>query len=151
MKRPVIVLLACLMLGTGCHPSGQQVGLYLQLVRGTDQDAPPEPQALPAGPTLDERLHSVFKWKYYWEIKRDAIALREGQHARRRMSPDREVEVELLNPQRMAVRIYEQGNLIRSRRQPVESAFCVAGGSRGEDQSWFIVVRRDRPIDVVER
>jgi hypothetical protein len=63
------------------------------------------------------------------------------------MSPEREVEIELWDSQRMAARIYFNGKLTRSRIQPAEGAFYIAGGDKGETQSWFIVVRRDRPLD----
>jgi hypothetical protein len=148
MKR-LLVLLAFLLLGPGCRPATDDPGLtfYLQLIRGSDQNTPPTPDAKPIGPKLAERLYSVFKWKNYWELKRDSVVVRQGQRIRKRMSPEREVEIELLDSQKMCVRNYVNGRLTRSRYQPAADAFYVAGGDKGEDQSWFIVVRRERPSD----
>src|ERR1019366_635533 len=103
--------------------------------------------ARPIGPKLSERLHSVFKWKRYWELNRDSVVVRPGQKVRTRLSPEREVEIELVGSRRMSARIYVNGKLTRSRTQPAEGAFYVAGGDKGEAQSWFIVVRRDRPLN----
>jgi hypothetical protein len=149
LTKRLLVLLAFSLIGPGCRPAANDVGLtfYVQLVRGGDQDTPPVPDAKPIGRKLSQQLRSVFKWKNYWELKRDSIVVRQGQKARRRMSPEREVEIELLGSQRVAARIYANGKLTRSRRQPAEAAFFVAGGAEGENQSWFIVVRRDRPLD----
>jgi hypothetical protein len=147
----LLILGAFSLLGLGCRPAANDSAhtYYLQLVRGNDRDVPPTPDAKPIGPKLSERLRSVFKWKYYWELKRDSAVVRQGQTIRRRMSPQRDVEIELLNPQRMAVRIYQNGRLSRSRNQPAKAAFCVASGKSGPDQSWFLVVRDDRPLDPV--
>jgi hypothetical protein len=148
MKR-LLVLLAFLLLGPGCRPASDEPGLtfHLQLIRGSDQDTPPTSDAKPTGPKLRGRLHSVFKWKNYWELKRDSVVVKPGQKVRKRMSPEREVEIELWDSQRMAVRIFLNGKLTRSRTQPAEGAFDVVGGEKGQDQSWFIVVRRDAPLD----
>jgi hypothetical protein len=148
MKR-LLILFALLLTGPGCQPTTEAPGLtfYLQLVRGNDQDAPPTTDAKPVGPKLSERLRSVCKWKRYWELKSDSVVVKPGQKVRKRMSPEREVEVELLDSRSIAARIYLNGELTRSRTQPAEAAFFIAGGDKGENQSWFIVVRRDRPLD----
>jgi hypothetical protein len=148
MKR-LLVLLALLLVVPGCQPARDDPGLtfYLQLIRGNDQDTPPTADAKAIGPKLDEKLRSVFKWKRYWELERDSVVVKPGQKARKRMSPEREVEIELWDSGRMAVRIYLNGRLTRSRTQPTGAAFYVASGDKGEAQSWFIVVRRDRPLD----
>jgi hypothetical protein len=147
--KPLLVLFAFLLFGPGCRPATDDPGFtfYLQLIRGSDQNTPPTPDAKPIGPKLAELLYSVFKWNNYWELKRDSVLVRQGQRIRKRMSPEREVEIELLDSQRMCVRIYVSGKPTRSRHQPAEGAFCIVGGDKGEDQSWFIVVRRERPSD----
>ena len=147
MKRLMVSFLAFLLFGAGCRPVGHDVGLYVQLVCGSDRDGPPLPSARPTGAELNSRLHQVFNHKHYWELKRDGIELREGQTARRRVCADRDVEIELLKARQMAVRIYDHGKLARSRTQPLESAFFVSGWDQGGGESWFIVVRRDRPVD----
>ncbi len=117
------------------------------MIHGNDNDTPPTLDAKPIGPRLNERLRSVWRWKHYWELKRDSVVVKPGQKVRKRMSAEREVEIELRDLRRMTARIYFNGRLTRSRNQPAEGAFYISGGDKGQDQSWFIVVRRDRPLD----
>ena len=148
MKR-LLVILALLLVGAGCQPARDKSGLtfYLQTIHGNDEDRPPTPEARPIGAKLSHRLRSVWKWKHYWELKRDSALVKPGQRVRKRMSPEREVELELADARSVTARIYLNGRLTRSRTQPAEGAFYIAGGDAGQDESWFIVVRRDRPLD----
>ncbi len=149
--KTIVTLTLLLLLGTGCEKNATKPGatFYLQLVRGADPGAQSEPGWRPVGPQLKGKLQSVFRWKHYWEIARASVLVQGGQRVRRLMCPGREVEIQLLDPQNMAVRIYRDGKLARSREQPVTGAFCVVGGDEGRDQSWFIIVRRDKPPDVL--
>ncbi len=146
MKR-LIFLLAFLLAATGCHPAANEAGetFYLQVIRGGDREAPPHPDSRPVGQKLRTKLQCAFKWKHYWEIKRDKLSVRQGRKIRDVISPQQTVELELLEATNVAVRIYTDGKLVRSRRQPAANAFCVTGAPMGEDQSWFIVVRQDEP------
>jgi hypothetical protein len=146
MTRWVIALVLLLGLaGCGSHASDQRVSFYLQLVRGNDRDEPPTSDAKPVGPVLADRLQSVFKWKNYWELSRDAAVVKCGEKVCRSLSPERKVEIELLSADTMKVRVYVKGHLSRCRTQPVQNAFYIAGGDKDSDESWFVVVRRDAP------
>lgn len=146
MKR-IAFLLAFLLVGLGFATAADEpaVTFYLQLVRGNDSAAPPAPDARPLGPKLSGCLRSIFKWEHYWELKRDAVTLPPGGKIRRRMSADREIEVERLDAEKAVVRIYCEGRPTRVATQNVKTRFAVIGGEKGQDQSWFIVVRRDEP------
>lgn len=148
MKR-LLSLSLLLLLGCGCHKAATGPGttFYVQLVRGNDQENPPTPGARPAGPKLSKRLQCVCRWKHYWELNRGVVVVRHGEAVRTRVSPEREVEIQLLDAQNMATRIYRDGELIRSRKAPVAGTFDITGGDSGNHQSWFIVVRQDKPLD----
>src|SRR5262249_15600265 len=124
---------------------GSGLTFYLQLVRGNDQNQPPTDYAKPIGPILNRKLRAVFKWKNYWELNRNCIAIKQGERIRKRLSNEHEVEIELPEPDKLTIRVFLNGRLSRTRTQPVHDAFCVTGGNEGNDQSWFIVVRRDAP------
>jgi hypothetical protein len=145
----LLICLALLPLALAGAPAAQSSGLtfYLQLIRGNDQNSPPTQSAKPIGPVLTQKLSSVFKWKNYWELKRDCITIKQGGRLRKRLSAQHDVEIELPNPDTFTIRIYLNGHLTRARTQPARDAFCVAGGNAANDQSWFIVVRRDAPLD----
>jgi hypothetical protein len=140
-------LLALLLVGAPFLQAADapSVTLYVQLIRGSDLDSPPAPQARLIGPRLDHRLHDVFKWKNYWEIKRQTVTLKNGAKVRARMSPQREVEIAWPGPRDMTVCIYTDGKLTRKQVQSIDTTFFIAGGDKEVGQPWFIIVRRDNP------
>ncbi len=139
-----MILLALPFLAAAAEKSGTT--FYLQLIRGTDGDQPPAPEAKPAGRELTRRL-DMFKWKNYWEISRRTVVLEAGGKIRQRMSASHEVELVLTTPGQMTVCIYANGKLTRRREQPMDTPFFIAGGDKDDAQAWFIVVRRDKPPD----
>jgi hypothetical protein len=145
MKRNALLLLLFIG-GTGLLSSADNQGLtfYVQLIRGTNGETPPAPEARRAGPQLTQRLR-VFKWKNYWEMNRRTVVLKPGARSRQRLTPGRDVEIALTSPQDMTVSIYTDGQLTRRRKQAADTAFYIAGGDRDDAQCWFIVVRRDNP------
>ncbi len=145
MKRfalPLLILLALPFFAAGAESN--RVTFYLQLIRGTDEDKPPAPEARPAGKKVTSRLH-MFKWNYYWEMSRRTAVVDKGGKIRQRMSPHHEVEIALTTPNEMTICMYADGKLTRRRTQPVDTPFYIAGGDKEEAQAWFIVVRRDNP------
>ncbi|HEY3913160.1 MAG TPA: hypothetical protein VGN61_01635 [Verrucomicrobiae bacterium] len=120
------------------------VTFYVQLVRGSDADTPPAPGATLVGDVLGHRLR-MFKWKNYWEVQRQTVQVNIGGKSRRRVTTEREVEISLSTPDDMTVCIYVNGKLSRKRKQHFSNAFYIAGGENEDANSWFIVVRRDKP------
>jgi hypothetical protein len=144
MKRFLIALLLCSApMARGAN--GPAVTFYVQLVRGSDADSRPASQARAIGPKLDHRLHEVFRWRNYWEVKREVLNVKPGAKVRRRITPQREVEITMPDACDMVVSIYADGKLTRKRTQPIDAAFYIAGGDMDVAQPWFIVVRRDNP------
>jgi hypothetical protein len=142
MSFAVVALLAVAQTASSAQAEG--ITFYLQLVQGTDADTPPAAGATLIGDALSHRLQ-MFRWKNYWEIKRQTVELKTGAKTRQHLTPKREVEIALPSPTDMTVCIYLDGKLTRKRIQPVDTAFYIAGGDNAESQSWFIVVRRDKP------
>jgi hypothetical protein len=118
---------------------------YVQLIRGTDQDRVQEALWKPIGPKLSSRLSPVFRWKNYWEVHREAIPVQAKKVRRYRLSDVREVEIQLINPAEIEIRLYLKGKLMEKSRQLVRTHMGIIGGDRIGDESWFVVVRRDRP------
>jgi hypothetical protein len=137
----ILLVLPCLALGA----DKSEITLYLQLIRGTDSDKPPAADARLAGPELSRRLN-MFKWKNYWEINHRTVLLDSGDKTRQRMSDEREVEIVRNAPHEMTVSIYTHGKLTRRRVQSLDTPFYIAGGGdKDSSQSWFIVLRREKP------
>lgn len=121
------------------------VTFFIQLIQGTDADKPPATGATLVGDALTRRLQ-MFRWKNYWEIQRQTVEVSTGAKVRLHVMRNHDVEIALPTPKDMTVSIYLDGKLTRKRAQPVENSFYIAGGDNDEmSQSWFIVVRRDKP------
>jgi len=144
--KPILFAVMALLAGAclaDAAPAGD-ITFYVQLIQGTDADAPPAAGATLVGDALSHRLQ-MFRWKNYWEVKRQTIQLSTGAKIRRHLTRQRDVEIALTTPTDMTVAIFLDGKLTRKRAQPVNTAFYIAGGDNEEAQSWFVVVRRDKP------
>ena len=149
MKRIGFLLLLLIVDSTFVpHAKSEGMRLYLQLVRGTEEGLPPFLDARPAGPKLNQRLQ-LFKWKHFWEINRKMVVLHIGGKTRQRLNSHREVEIEMARFNELTVSIYSDGKLTETGRQAVDAVFYIVGGDNQDGQSWFIVVRRDQPLDPV--
>lgn len=148
MKRFLLVLL---LLGAPLARAtdASSVTLYLQVVCGLDSDAPPTPQAKLVGPKLDQHLHNIFRWKNYWEVRREAVTIKLGDKVRRRVTPQREIEITWPADRKLVVSLYVDGKLTRRREQPIDGPHYIAGGDSNDNESWFVIVRRDNPDAVL--
>jgi len=123
----------------------QKITFYVQLVRGSDSEKPDDPAWKPVGAKLDSKLRAVFRWKNYWEVKREAVTLSKDKVARRRLTRDREVEIRLLDPPNTQIRLFNRGALTRCSHQPIGEHMSILGGESKTGECWFVVVRRDKP------
>jgi len=119
--------------------------LYVQLIRGTDQDRRQEASWKPVGPKLSQRLSPVFRWKRYYEVNCQPISVELGKISRSRLSDVRQVEIEPINSSEMEIRLYRDGKLTQTSRQLTHTRMAIMGGDRTQNESWFVVVRRDKP------
>ncbi|MBI4661482.1 MAG: hypothetical protein HY735_21890 [Verrucomicrobia bacterium] len=118
---------------------------YVQLVRGTDNEKPPETGAKAVGPKLTKRLQPVFRWKNYWEVNRVEVSLEPGKKSKVRLSKQHEVEIDLSTAGKRTVRFYQDGKLVSTSTHPSGETLTIQGENSSPDSAWFIVVRRDKP------
>ncbi len=118
---------------------------YVQLIRGTDSDRPPQAGARNVGPKLSETLRCALKWTNYWEICQREVEVLPGRTTRVRLNSDREVEIDLRKPGTRTVAAFQSGQLVDRTSTPLGEAMSVIGAKRDEKSVWFIVVRRDKP------
>jgi len=124
-----------------------KVTFYVQLILGSDSDKPDDPACKPVGAKLGKILRGVFRWTNYCEVKRETVMLSKDKVARVHLAREREVELKLLDPPNTQIRLYHKGQLIRCSHQPISEHLCVLGGDSTSGDSWFVVVRRDKPQD----
>ena len=137
--------LALLGVSAVCLAESQPVTLYAQVIRGTDQEKPAQVGWKPIGPRLSGQLCPKFRWKNYWEVSRKAVQVQPGKTVRIKATPEREIEIELGASGESEIRLYSAGKLVRKSKQSRDSKMTIMGGGSDESESWFIVVRRDKP------
>jgi hypothetical protein len=59
----------------------------------------------------------------------------------------REVEIDLRNAKERRVAAFQNGQLVDRTISPPGEAMTIIGGNRDGKSVWFIVVRRDKPVD----
>ena len=148
MKRTLLTVLFAAFILNGTPSAEHHLNtFYVQLVRGSNDDTPPQPGSRPVGMKVARHLHSALNWKNYWELNRQQVAVCCGKTRRVCLSKDRSVEIELTNHGRRRVTALENGRIIQRTLRPVGEGMTVIGGDRDPQSAWFIVVRRDQPAD----
>jgi hypothetical protein len=148
MRRTILAVIFVAFILNGTPPSEHQSNtFYVQLVRGNNEDAPPEPGGHPVGIKVARHLRSALNWKNYWEINRRQVAVCSGKTTRVCLSKEREVEIDLSNRFRRKVTAFENGKVVQRILRPAGEGMSLIGGERDSASAWFIVVRRDQPAD----
>jgi hypothetical protein len=142
----MLVILVCAWAAEATAGQGATT-FYVQLVRGTETNLPPVPGCKQVGPRLAGTFCPVFKWKNYWEINRQQVAVVPGRATRVKLGNGRETEIDLRNPKERRVAAFQNGQLLERTTVPAGEAMTIIGGNRDDKSMWFIVVRRDKPPD----
>jgi len=123
----------------------EKVVYYVQLIHGNDEDRPPTAGAQLVGPKLSKSLHSVFRWKNYWEVRRQEVSMVPGLRTSVVLSKERRVEIDLSQAKKRKVTALSQGNPVCTSTQPTGKLMTIIGADQDTNTAWFIVVRRDKP------
>lgn len=148
MRGIVVMLVVWACLFAGKASAGQDATtFYIQLVRGTETNRPPVPGCKQVGPRLAGTFCPVFKWKSYWELSRQQVAVVPGRKTRVHLGSGREAEIDLANPKERRVTAFQDGKLVDRTISPAGGSMTIIGGNRDGKSMWFIVVRRDKAGD----
>ncbi len=122
------------------------VTFYVQLIRGTSDEKPPDVKAKAVESRLDQYLKPVFRWKKYWAVSQREVKVAHGKSVRVSMSVH-DVEIRVLSREHCELRLFQKEHLIQTLRQKLNSDTpAIMGGARDGENVWFVVVRRDRPL-----
>src|SRR6267143_3622357 len=122
------------------------VTLFVQYIRGTNDQKPKDPKWKLIGPKLSKRLSPVFRWQNYWEVSQQAVTVQNAKVNMVPLSESRRLELELVNGKEVEMRVYQNRNLTRKARQPLHSNHMeIIGGSWDRETCWIVVVRHDKP------
>jgi hypothetical protein len=145
MKKMLVLMAAIWAVATVGVVDTTKVTFYVQLVRGTDDSTAPSQESRPIGPKLAGHLRHIFKWAHFWEVEYRELQLEPGKKTKLRLNAQREVEIELVRPDKRVVAAYSEGKLVSRSVEPLNAPMTIIGGDRDAKSSWFIVVRRDKP------
>lgn len=126
-------------------PPPEKRTYWVQLIRGNDEARPPAPDAKPIGPKLSQSLHSVFRWRRYWEVARQEVSVAAGTRTRVVLSKERSVEIDLTQPDKRKVTAFSDQKPVASSTRPFGEALTIIGADRDKRSAWFVVVRDDKP------
>ena len=119
--------------------------LYVQVIRGSNQDRPPGTNSVEVGPVLGAKLSPVFHWKHYWETERKKVQLDAGKITKVALASQRSLEIERLPSGILEVRLFRRSGLVTKARQAVAGCMVILGGEEASKESFFVVVRQDKP------
>jgi len=146
MKSALCVLtLAILALSPALGGADEKLTYYVQLIHGNDEDKPAAPSARLVGPKLSNSLHSIFRWKNYWEISRQEVVVVVGARTNVVLNKERTVEIDLSQTKKRKVTAISRGTPVCTSTQPLGELMTIIGADRDTNTAWFVVVRRDKP------
>ncbi len=119
--------------------------LYVQVIRGTDQDMPADTNFREIGPKLSSKLSPVFRWKHYWETERKKVQVDPAKVTKVLLANQRTLEIERLKSGDTEVRLTRRSRLVTKARQASTGRMTILGGEDSSKDSFFVVVRPDEP------
>lgn len=145
MKSVWILSVAVLSLVAGASAQEKPVTYYVQLIRCSDRETPPEAGSRRVGPKLAERFQGVFRCKSYWEIGQERVEISPKRSGVVHLRNGRDVQIDLSQAGKRKVSTFYRGRLLDRTVEPVGESMTLIGGDRDQNSHWFIVVRRDKP------
>ena len=124
-----------------------EVSFTVQLIRGTDQAKPEAPSWKALEPKLKARLAPCFRWSHWWEVAMVQTNIAVGKIVRVRLSADREIDIVRHSVSETEVRLYQKGVLAQKSRRSTQNGRWIMGGTRENDESWFIAVTPPKSAD----
>lgn len=143
--RALISLLVLLVLIRAEQSDSKPITYFVQLVRGCDSDTPPEPNSRRIGATLQSHFQGPLKWKSFWEVTREEVAVAPGNAKNVSLGHACRVRIDLGDRAHRTVTVFKRPGEIEANTMPIGSGMTVVGGARDAASAWFVVVRRDQP------
>ena len=144
VPRTRIVAVSLLFLFGSCFLQAAATDLKLEctLIWGTNTEESPNPDHKAIDPALARKLLKVFKWKHYFEVSRQTLAIPVNQTKSAKMSSKCVVEAKNLGGSRVEVKLFGEGKLVEKRSQPLPPGEdLILAGDAKNDTAWFVVFR----------
>lgn len=132
--------------GTVTAAQAGDLQLRAQLIWGTDAERPKDSSYKELEPKLKKKLARVFKWKNYFEINEQKVALAPKGTKNLRMSAKCELELRYVDDATLEIRLFGEGKWTKTIRQSVKALAqgelsVLAGDDKDKyDDAWFVVI-----------
>lgn len=112
------------------------------LIWGTDGPKPPEKELKDVDTKLTEKIKRIFKWKNYYEVKRQNVNLKTGETKHLDMSHKCSVKLHLTEKEGMEVELWGDGKSVYKGKQsmPLKDILILAGDDKNAT-AWFVVLK----------
>ncbi len=128
----------------------KDVKLVAQLVWATEHPKPKQ-EMKELDRKLSDKLRKMFKWKNYFEIDRQSFDVPPTGTRKIKMSSKCELELQQLDSATLEVKLYGEGKLVKTIRQPVhplqKGEYAAIGGDDKDSygDAWFVVLSAPTP------
>ena len=133
-----------LMMFTSSNAHAGEMKLEAQLIWGTNDEKPSDPDIKEVDPKLEKKLKkSPFKWKHYFEVNRKKFSVKKGESQKVEMSKDCEIEVHNLSDDVVELTLFGKGKSVGTIKQGLpKGELLVTGGNAENLTAWFVVLRQ---------
>jgi hypothetical protein len=136
----VFLLLLALVSPSPSRATEGDIPFEVSLIWGTNDDKPDKPELKEIGPDLKKKLCAVFKWKNYFQVKKEPLTIPKGGVNKVKLSDKCEVEIQDAGMPMIEVRLFGQGKLVKKVKQAVTPEELVLAGDDKNGSAWFVVV-----------
>lgn len=112
------------------------------LIWGTDGPKPDDKELKDVDPKLTEKFKKIFKWKNYYEVKRQDVDLKTGETKNVDLSHKCAVKLHLTEKEGMEVELWGEGKSVYKGKQsmPLKDILILAGDDKNAT-AWFVVLK----------
>jgi hypothetical protein len=140
---PMALMVLAFLLPAYAGSNDNEMKLQAILVWGTDEEKPADPKLSELDGHLKERLKKVFKWKNYFEVNKQDLAVPASNTKTLAMSPKCKIEVHNEGENMIEVKLIGEGKPIVKKRQMINGhELLIMAGDGKNDTAWFVVIKR---------
>jgi hypothetical protein len=113
------------------------------LIWGTNEDKSPNPTHKPLSGDLAKKLREMpLKWKNYFEVSRQVLAINTTNYNKVVMSKKCYIEVKDKGGNNVTVKLYGEGKQVNRVDKPLpKGEVLTLGGDAKDNNAWFITLR----------
>lgn len=143
-SRPVswLCLVAFLSLLLTSTASAAELNIEATLIWGANDEKSPNPKHKPVDPELAKKLGKIFKWKYYFEVNRQAANVPSRGNKKLRMSDKCDLDITELEGPKIEVKLIGEGKPVnKTTKTLTKGESIIISGSDKNDCSWFVIIK----------